>query len=87
LHKFSIIVKFLHKSCCISFFDNIFVDILVDKEQNIHYNILLYKSFIPSGGVQGSTGILKQQERAAVSNALKGSNLNINANDNLAYAA
>ena len=42
--------------------------------------------FTLSGGVQGSTGILKQQERAAVSNALKGSILNINANTELAAA-
>ena len=39
------------------------------------------------GDVKVSTGILKSEERAAAGTALTISTLNLNANDNLAYAA
>ena len=39
------------------------------------------------GGVPVSTGMLKHGKRVAVSAALKSSILNLNANNNLAYAA
>ena len=39
------------------------------------------------GAVKVSTGILKYAKRAGMQAALKDCNLNINANNNLAYAA
>lgn len=46
-----------------------------------------YFTVTKSGVVKVSTGILKHEERAALDCALKSPILNINANNNLAYAA